>query len=51
MNSREIARGITHYDSDDLQRIKGVKSEDVANILGFEHGSVVIHRDDLVVVA
>lgn len=47
---REIARGITHYSSEDLERIKGVKSEDIAGILGFEHGSVVIHRDDLVVI-
>lgn len=51
MQNHEIARGITHYDSKDLQRIKGVKSEEVANILGFEHGTVVVHRDDLVVVA
>ena len=51
MRNHEIARGITHYDSQDLQRIKGVKSEEVANILGFEHGTVVVHRDDLVVVA
>lgn len=51
LEDHEIARGITHYSSEDLVRIKGVKSEDIAEILGYEHGDAVIHRDDLVVVA
>lgn len=48
-NGKEIAKGITRYSSLDLNRIKGIKSENIADILGYEHGAVVIHRDDLVV--
>lgn len=50
LDDHEIARGITRYSSEDLERIKGIKSEDISSVLGFDHGSVVIHRDDLVVV-
>ncbi len=45
----EIARGIVRYSSEDLKRIKGVRSDEISSVLGYEHGSVVIHRDDLVV--
>lgn len=46
----EIARGIVRYAFEDLIKIKGSRSDDIASILGYEHGAVVIHRDDLVVV-
>ena len=46
----EIARGITRYDSDDLRRIKGCKSDQIAERLGYEYGSVVAHRNDLILV-
>lgn len=46
----EIGRGISRYPADDMIKIMGVRSEDIVQELGFEHGPVVIHRDDLVVV-
>jgi glutamate 5-kinase len=46
----EIARGITRYDSHDLDRIKGCHSEHIAERLGYVYGSVVIHRNDLILV-
>lgn len=46
---KEIARGITRYKSLDIDRIKGQHSEKIEEILGYEHGTVVIHRDDLVI--
>lgn len=46
----EIARGITRYDSNDLNRIKGCHSEQIAERLGYVYGSVVIHRNDLILV-
>lgn len=45
-----IAKGIVHYNSSDIQAIKGYKSEDISHILG--HESVyeeVVHRDNLVI--
>ena len=45
---KEIARGIVRYKSIDITKIKGLHSDEIENALGFEHGTVVIHRDDLV---
>jgi glutamate 5-kinase len=45
-----VARGLTNYAVDQLERIKGLKSEKIAQVLGTEPYSEVIHRDNLVVV-
>jgi len=47
-NNKEIARGIARYKSIDIDKIKGNHSEQIEKILGYEYGTVVIHRDDLV---
>ncbi|HUT55557.1 MAG TPA: glutamate 5-kinase [bacterium] len=47
-NGREIARGLTQYSGDDLARIKGRKSSEIAAVLGEKLYDEVIHRDDLV---
>ena len=44
----ELARGVVRYKSSDIKKIKGLHSEKIEDLLGFEHGTVVIHRDDLV---
>ena len=43
----EIARGLTNYNSDDLSKIKGRKTEEIAVIPGSCPYEVVIHRDNL----
>ena len=45
----EIARGVTRYPSDELQRIKGCHSDRIAEILGYTYGTVAVHRNDLIV--
>jgi glutamate 5-kinase len=45
---REIARGLTQYSSEDLVRIKGKKSSEIASVLGDKLYDEVIHRDCLV---
>jgi len=45
-----IARGILSYSSQDLDKIIGKHSKDISAVLGYEYGSEVIHRDDLVVI-
>lgn len=47
-DGREIARGLTQYDADDLQRIRGVRSPQIHDILGYDFGPEVVHRDDMV---
>lgn len=43
----EIARGLTNYNSDDLARIYGHKTDEIAAILGTCPYEVVVHRDNL----
>jgi glutamate 5-kinase len=46
---REIARGLTNYSAADLVRIKGLKSDRIAQVLGHCPYEEVIHRDNLAV--
>ncbi len=45
---REIARGMTNYDSEDLARLRGHQSTEIETILGYTYGDEVIHRNNLV---
>jgi glutamate 5-kinase len=45
----EIGRGLSAYDADDAQKIKGSASAEISAILGFGGRAEMIHRDDLVV--
>ena len=44
----EVARGLVAYDAEDAKRIAGLRSGEVATVLGYEGRSAMIHRDDLV---
>ncbi len=46
----EFARGITDYGCDEIKSIKGRKSSDIEEILGYRYGDEVIHRDNLVII-
>ncbi|MBI5568288.1 MAG: glutamate 5-kinase [Chloroflexi bacterium] len=48
-SGREIARGLTNYNSIDLARLRGRQSVEIEAILGYTYGDEVIHRNDLVV--
>ena len=45
---REIARGLTQYSARDLGLIKGLRSAQIAEALGYAYGPEVVHRDDMV---
>lgn len=45
----EIARGLVNYSSDDIERIKGLKSREIREALGHQDFDEVIHRNNLVV--
>ncbi len=42
--------GISNYSSDDINIIKGVHSRKIAALLGYDYGSEVVHRNNLVVI-
>ncbi|MBN1643564.1 MAG: glutamate 5-kinase [Dehalococcoidales bacterium] len=45
----KIGSGITNYSTAELESIKGAHSEDISSLLGYESGSEVIHRNNLVI--
>lgn len=49
LDGRDIAHGVTRYNSDALRRIAGHHSQQIDAILGYEYGPVAVHRDDMIV--
>lgn len=47
-NGQEIAHGLSNYTSDELSRIRGKKSTQINEILGYSYGDHVIHRNNMV---
>jgi len=45
---RAIAAGLCNYSSDEVDRIKGLRSQRIPEVLGRSAGDEVIHRDNLV---
>ncbi|MGL5990196.1 MAG: glutamate 5-kinase [Plesiomonas sp.] len=50
IDGREIARGMSRYNSDALALIAGHQSQQISDILGYEYGAVAIHRDDMILI-
>ncbi len=46
-NKREFARGMVNYSSKELDIIKGAKSREIYDLLGYKDYDEVIHRDNL----
>ncbi len=46
---QEIARGLAQYGTHDLLKIKGLRSAQIAETLGYEYGPEAVHRDDMVI--
>ncbi len=49
-SGHEIARGLVAYAAEELERIRGLSTRRVSQVLGYSNGDEVIHRDDLVLV-
>lgn len=49
LDGQEFGRGLANYARDDVEAIKGVRSDEVAGILGHKSYDEVIHRDNLVI--
>lgn len=47
----EFARGLSNYAADDVRRIKGLRSQQIADALGHCPYEEVVHRDNLAVVS
>jgi glutamate 5-kinase len=47
-SGKEIARGLSNYDSSDLEVLRGKKSDQIEDLLGYAYGEEVIHRNNMV---
>lgn len=47
---KKVAKGLTNYASEDLEKIKGKKTSEIERILGYKYSDEVIHRDNMVIV-
>lgn len=45
---KEVARGLVSFDNAEIAKIKGVKTSQIIQILGYDSADEVIHRDNLV---
>ena len=50
-SGREIARGLVNYSSEDIERLKGAHTDEIAGILGVKTYDEVVHRDNMVLLA
>jgi glutamate 5-kinase len=48
-NGNRLGSGITNYDTGDINKIKGVHSRKIGQILGYDYGAEIVHRNNLVI--
>lgn len=48
-DGKEFARGLTNYSSSELQKIKGLKTDEIKGVLGYKVSDEVVHKDNLVI--
>jgi glutamate 5-kinase len=46
---QEFARGLVNYGRDEVEKIKGLKSHEIATVLGHKPYDEVVHRDNLAI--
>ncbi|MEI2605879.1 glutamate 5-kinase [Erwinia aphidicola] len=49
LQGRDVAHGVSRYNSDAMRLIAGHHSQQIGEILGYEYGPVAVHRDDMIV--
>ena len=47
--NNQLARGLSSFTSNEINKIKGKQSADIENILGYSSKSEIIHKDDMVI--
>ena len=48
-SGQEIARGLINYDVNEIEKLKGVSSDKIEQLLGYVGEEEVIHRDNMVI--
>jgi glutamate 5-kinase len=48
-SGKRLAKGLTNYSSEEIEKIKGLRTSEIEKALGYNYSDEVIHRDNLVV--
>jgi len=48
-NNFDIARALSSFSSEEINKIKGLQSNQIENILGYASKSEIVHKDDIVI--
>ena len=48
-NNKDFARALSSFTSDEINKIKGLQSTQIENILGYASKSEIVHKDDMVI--
>jgi len=48
-NNKDVARALSSFTSEEINKIKGLQSNQIENILGYASKSEIIHKDDIVI--
>jgi len=49
-NGNHLGCGMPNYSARDIAAIKGAHSEEISSLLGYEYGSELVHRNNMVLV-
>ena len=47
-NENNLARGLSSFTSDEINKIKGLQSSQIKDVLGYSSKSEIVHKDDMV---
>ena len=47
-NNNQLARGLSSFNSEEIDKIKGKQSKEIEKILGYLSKTEIIHKDDMV---
>ena len=48
-NNIDVARALSSFTSEEINKIKGLQSNQIENILGYASKSEIVHKDDIVI--
>ena len=47
-NEKNLARGLSSFSSDEINKVKGLQSNQIKDVLGYSSKSEIVHKDDMV---
>ncbi len=48
-SGRRLAKGLSNYSAEEVEKIKGLRSSEINTVLGYSYSDEVIHRDNMAV--